>query len=289
MKVIVLAKGGTERSLIQAALDKARHQPVLAEDPQDVVRLIKTGQGRVVIADEDGLDVPTQNLIALLRAPDLPPTYILMLISGDRDLVDSDDILKKPFAVTDLVSRLQVAQRFLSLGDRISRLNQQLQTMALYDGITGLMNRTAFLRTAQGELERARRAAAPLSIIALELDDYDLPGVGGAVLAPAAQIIKEKSRPYDCVGRWSGGQFLVTLPHVIGDDARNIAVRILKGIRAAPIAVGTQSRAIKGRAAVVSVLRVGTATELEPLIHQALLAIPRGMLAEGEEVVLAYA
>ncbi len=94
MKVIVLESGGTERSLIQSTLDKARHQGIVAEKTPDVVRLIKSGQGRVVIADQASLDLPIPDFIKTVRAPDLPATYILMLISGNGDLVDSDDVLK---------------------------------------------------------------------------------------------------------------------------------------------------------------------------------------------------
>ncbi len=287
MKVIVYATGGTERSLVQSALDKAGHQSVLAENSQDVVRLIKSGQGRVVIADEGSLDSPPADFIKKLRAPDLPATYILILTGGERDLVDSDDLLKKPFTVSDLSGRVLVAARFLSLGDRLSRANQQMQTLAMYDEKTGLMNRPAFLRAAHGELERARRASAPLSVIALELDDFaTLPAA--QILGPVAKIIREKSRPYDCIGRWEGGLFMVALPNVIGEDAKKIAERIIKGIRGEPMTIGDRQRTLVAHAGVAATLRITAATELDPLIDQAQKAIPRGA-PPGSEVVLTHA
>lgn len=289
MKVIVLESGGTERSLILSTLDKARHQGIVAEKTQDVIRLIKSGQGRVVIADQASLDLPIPDFIKLVRAPDLPAAYILMLISGEGDLVDSDDVLKKPFSAADLGARVAVAERFLSLGDRISKLNQQLQTMALYDEMTGMMNQAAFLRTAHGELERARRASAPLSVIALDLDDYGSPSLGEAVLEPASRLIREKSRPYDCIGRWEGGQFVIALPNVIGEDARKIAVRILKGIRAEPLMVDDRERTVTAHAAVAAVLRITAATEVEPLIEQAQHAIQRETAPTEDDVPLTHA
>ena len=36
------------------------------------------------------------------------------------------------------------------------------------------MNRSAFYRMAEGELERARRASSPLSMIALDLDNFKI-------------------------------------------------------------------------------------------------------------------
>ncbi len=289
MKVIVLASGGTERSLVQSALDKAHHQIVLAEATQDVIRLIKAGQGRVVIADEASLNGPTPDFIKLVRAPDLPATYILVLTDGERDLVDSDDLLKKPFSVSDLGARILIAERFLSLGDRLSRANQQLRTMALYDEKTGLMNQAAFLRTAHGELERARRALAPLSMIAIELDDLPPTAAAEQVLGPIAQIIREKSRPYDCIGRWAGAQFVIALPNVIGDDGKKIAERIIKGIRAEPLIVGERPRTVTAHGGVVAVLRITAATELEPLIRQAQQAIPHGAAPDTDDVILVHA
>ena len=289
MKVIVLESGGIERSLIQSALDKARHQMIVAEKPADVARLINSGQGRVVIADEASLDSPIPDFIKTLRAPTLPAAYILMLISGERDLVDSDDVLKKPFSIADLSARMTVAERFLSLGDRISKLNQQLKTAAMYDDRTGMMNQAAFMRMAHGELERARRASAPLSVIAVELDDYGSPTVGEAALEPVSRVIREKSRPYDCIGRGEGGQFVIALPNVIGEDARKIAVRIIKGIRAEPLMVGDSERTVTAHAAVAAVLRITAATEVEPLIEQAQHSIQRETPPTDDDVVLTHA
>ncbi len=275
--------------MIQAALDKARHQLVTADKPQDVVRLIKAGQGRVVIADESSLGSQVAEFIRSVRAPDLPATYILILISGDGELVDADDALKKPFSTADLGARLSIAERFLSLGDRLNKLSQEIETLALYDKQTGLLNQPAFLRTARGELERARRASAPLSVIALELDDYPSPAPGEEVLQPIAEIIREKSRPYDCIGRWEGGQFMIALPNVIGEDARKIAVRILKGIRAEPLVIADRPSVVTAHAAVAALLRISASSEIEPLIQQARGSIQRDTAPTEDDVALMHA
>ncbi len=287
-KVIVLESGGTERSLIQTALNKARHQMIVAEKSEDVTRLIRSGQGRVVIADETSLEASIPDFIKTVRAPDLPAAYLLMLISGERDLIDSDDILRKPFSAADLEARITVAERFLSLGDRISKLSQEMEMLALYDKQTGLLNQAAFIKTAHGELERARRASAPLSVIALELDDFPSPTLGDEVLEPVASIIREKSRPYDCIGRWEGGQFMIALPNVIGEDARKIAVRIIKGIRSEPLQIGDHPRTVTAHAAAAAVLRITASTEVEQLIEQARGSILRDTAPTEDDVVLTH-
>ena len=40
--------------------------------------------------------------------------------------------------------------------------------------------------------------------------------MGDEVLKIVAQIIREKCRPYDCIGRWTGDEFVIALPGVIG-------------------------------------------------------------------------
>ena len=40
--------------------------------------------------------------------------------------------------------------------------------------------------------------------------------MGDEVLRIVAQIIREKCRPYDCIGRWTGDEFVIALPGVIG-------------------------------------------------------------------------
>jgi diguanylate cyclase (GGDEF)-like protein len=85
-------------------------------------------------------------------------------------------------------------------------------------------------------LERARRNQAPLSLIVLDIDNFNEikakygEDIGNDVLIVVAQAIREKSRPYDGVGRYEDAMFLLPLPGVIGQDAEKIGERILKGI-----------------------------------------------------------
>ena len=76
----------------------------------------------------------------------------------------------------------------------------------------------------------------PTGQIALDIDKFKSLNaehgveMGDEVLRNVAQTIREKSRPYDCIGRWTGDEFVIALPGVIGADAEKIADRIIKGI-----------------------------------------------------------
>jgi len=146
----------------------------------------------------------------------------------------------------------------------------------MFDPLTKTLNEAAFVTLSRGELERARRGQSPLSLIALQIDNFkdinDVHGeeISNVVLALLAQSIREKSRPYDGLGRHGNDTFLIPLPGVIGQDAEKIVERIVKGILNTNISLldGT-SVDIKLGAGIVSALRISISMEIEMLIEKA--------------------
>jgi diguanylate cyclase (GGDEF)-like protein len=294
MKVLLLASDGKERALIQGALEKNRHEVLSAQNVAEALQIIVSNRPRFAIVDDDIGTEQKAEFVARVRASGQPPIYLLSLTAGVPGPVDSDDSMKKPFTVSELASRVSLAQRFLALGDSLSEAREQIESMALYDGLTGLMNRAAFFRTAEGELERARRAAAPLSVISLDLDNFkDLNAAYGVTageeaLKAIALTIRERSRPYDCIGRWAGDEFLVALPGVIGEDAQKIAERIIKGVLSAEIAYEGQVLPIGISAGIVTALQIHASSEVQPLIDQARQARARARENGGNQVFLTF-
>ena len=112
--------------------------------------------------------------------------------------------------------------------------------------------------------------------------------MGDEVLRIVAQIIREKSRPYDCIGRWTGDEFVIALPGVIGADAEKIAERIIKTIDAADITYKNDAVKVGVSAGIVSASRVSASAEAEPLIEQARQAMMRAKESGGDQVYLTY-
>jgi diguanylate cyclase (GGDEF)-like protein len=261
---------------------------------EEALKPIGAGQIRFVIADVDAENFDKQGLIQRIRASIQPPLYFLMLTSTEKESADFDDTLFKPFTLTELKARIMIGQRFLSLGDNLSQARAQIDNLALYDKLTGLMNRSAFYRTAEGELERARRASSPLSVIALDLDNFKVLNeaygteTGDEVLKVVAQTVREKSRPYDCIGRWSGDEFIIALPSVIGGDAEKIAERIIKGVRSTQITSKNIILNVGISAGIASAQRISAATEVDALIEQARRAVARSKEMGGNQVNVSY-
>src|SRR5690606_17814802 len=98
-----------------------------------------------------------------------------------------------------------------------------------------------------------------------------------------------KSRPYDCIGRWTGDEFMIALPGVIGADAEKISDRIIAGVRGTRIEVPNEAPLnVKISAGIASVARISTSTEVEPVIQQARQAVSRAKGAGGNQVFLVY-
>ncbi len=302
MKVLVLSKDLTERAVIQQVLQHNDHEIVSAENSQAAMQLLQEGDVRFVIADRVTTDSDEKQFIKSIRDAK-PPYYIYILLltakvqEDDINEPDSgaDDYLQKPIVPIELKSRVQIGERILKLGDSLIEAKDTLQRVAMYDTLTGTLNQKAQLSFSAGELERARRGQAPFSLIAVDIDDFksvnDKYGenVGNDVLNVIAQAIREKSRPYDGVGRYEADMFLITLPGVIGQDAEKIADRILKGI------LNTNITLLDGRevkigvsAGIVSTTRITAATEVAALIEQAQEAVAHAKREGGNQLHVVF-
>jgi diguanylate cyclase (GGDEF)-like protein len=94
------------------------------------------------------------------------------------------------------------------------------------------------------EIERARRAAKPFSILMLDVDHFkkynDNHGhqAGDDVLARVSMVLRDSIRPYDCAARYGGEEFLIVLSGASLEHARECAERIREQVRAKQIEGG---------------------------------------------------
>jgi two-component system chemotaxis response regulator CheY len=297
MKILVLNKDLKERMVIQQALGQNGHEIVSAEDSETAMQLLQLGGLRFVIADRVSTDIDDKQFIKRVRDAK-PPYYVYILVLTPKveetDITmpraGADDYLPKPIVPIELKSRVHIGERILNLGDHLLEAKDTLQRVAMYDTLTGTLNQKAFLNYSRAELERARRGQAPFSLIALDIDDFksinDKYGenIGNDVLNVIAQAIREKSRPYDGIGRYEADMFLITLPGVIGQDAEKISDRILKGILNTNISL-LDGREIKVgiSAGVVCSARISAATEVEALIEHAKEAVAHAKREGGNQ------
>lgn len=302
MKILVFSNDLTERNIIQQVVEQDGHEIIPAGDSEAAIVLLREGEIRFVIADRVTTDIDQKQFIKRLRDAK-PPYYIYILLLAakvqESDITTprtgADDYLRKPIVPIELKSRIQIGQRILGLGDNLVQAKDTLENTALFDPLTRVLNIQAFISLSHGELERARRVQSPLSLIALDIDNFKAindeygEAIGNDVLTVVAQGIREKSRPYDGVGRYEADTFLIILPGVIGQDAGKIAQRITNGIRNTNVSLlDGKNLQVELSAGVASSIRITASTEIEYLIEKATQAMKQAKREGGNQVVTLF-
>ena len=302
MKILVLGNDLKERTVIQQVVQSNGHEIMPAENSDTAMQLLQQGDIRFVIADRVTTDMDEKEFVQRVRDAE-PPFYIyILLITASVQESDittprrgTDDFLHKPIVPIELKSRIQIGERILGLGEHLAEAKTALENTALFDPLTKVLNHKAFLALSGGELERARRGQSPLSLIALDIDNFQSirdefgESISTDVLTVVSQGIREKSRPYDGVGRYDADTFLIILPGVIGQDAERIAERILKAIRNTHISLldGTNLN-VKLSAGIASSVHITAATEIEFLIEKALEALQQARRNGSDQAVTVF-
>jgi diguanylate cyclase (GGDEF)-like protein len=122
-------------------------------------------------------------------------------------------------------------------------LHRNTKLLALTDGLTGLLNRSAFHDRLENEFQRYLRYGSYLSLIVADFDNlkeindnFGHP-VGDEVIKTIGDILRETSRESDVLTRYGGDEFVIVLPQTNSDNATNMAERIRSKIEEWPFNV----------------------------------------------------
>jgi diguanylate cyclase (GGDEF)-like protein len=122
---------------------------------------------------------------------------------------------------------------------RLGSMFHRLREAAQRDPLTELFNRRGFQDVFDTELERARRAEQPLSLIVGDLDRFkrinDVHGhaAGDSVLMRVADAIRGAKRGFDSAARVGGEEFAVLAPNCDEHGAYMLAERIRAAVQEA--------------------------------------------------------
>ncbi len=121
-----------------------------------------------------------------------------------------------------------------------TRLREELERLAVTDGLTGLYNRRYFDQKLADELQAAVRYGRPLSVLLFDVDHFkrfnDTHGhdMGDKVLQALADVLRT-SRTVDIPCRYGGEEFAVILPNTPQDKATAAAERLRRAVAALDI------------------------------------------------------
>ena len=116
--------------------------------------------------------------------------------------------------------------------------NQELQKLALSDGLTSLANRRRFDEHLIDEWQRLARDQQPLSLILCDLDNFKRyndtfghPAGDRCLIRVARALLNGPQRPADLVARYGGEEFAIILPNTDTHGAWRVAQKVHSNIR----------------------------------------------------------
>lgn len=112
-----------------------------------------------------------------------------------------------------------------------------LYDLAVTDPLTKALNRRAFFRFAEREVQRAQRHEHPLSVLMFDIDHFkkvnDIHGhaAGDEVIVRLSRLVTDCVREADLLGRLGGEEFGLILPETDTDAAVTLANRLRDAVR----------------------------------------------------------
>ena len=290
MEILVVDDDATTRARLAFLLRRNGFKVELAEDGERAWAILDRHHFPLILTDWAMPRVDGLSLCSRIRAAHFSEYTYIILLTGHTEKSEvargleagADDYITKPFDSGELLARLQVGTRILTMQAQMKSQQRQLEELASLDGLTGVLNRRALEDRLHEAHAQARRRFNPLSVALLDLDRFkqinDTHGhqAGDRVLQEIAARVKDVTREYDSVGRYGGEEFMVILTDASSDAAQVAAERIRRKVADAPVE-------FDGRWIPVTT-SIGLATSLEPDEGQvqALIALADAGLYEAK-------
>lgn len=229
----------------------------LFEQSRDAI-YIGTPDGTVIDVNQAWLDLfgytredlPSINAVDFYAHPDERAGFLKRLI--DTGAVEDEvrfkrkdgsefDCDRSVVARTDQHGNVLAVQGILRDVTQQKLDRQELERLARYDTLTGLLNRHSIVDKLSEWIRHSRRYHGRLSVVLLDIDHFkrinDTYGhaAGDQVLQETASLLMSNTRQADFVGRYGGEEFLIILPRTDIEGAAVIAERIRAAYEATPL------------------------------------------------------
>ena len=198
----------------------------MLHEPADIFERMRNFNPEVVLLDVNMPGCTGPELAQIIRMNDEWLRVPIIYLSAETDIgrqmnaliKAGDDFVTKPISDNALVAAVfSRAQRARLLSNALSR-----------DSLTGLLKHADIKEQAAVELERAQRSGKPASVAMLDIDFFkkvnDSYGhaAGDNVIRALANLLRQRLRRIDSLGRYGGEEFLVVLPDCPADQAKRI-------------------------------------------------------------------
>ena len=116
------------------------------------------------------------------------------------------------------------------------RADENNRVLAALDPLTGVANRRSLIAALDRDVARARRMREPMALMMVDIDHFkdvnDQYGhpAGDRVLCSVVNVLRQRVRAQDLVGRYGGEEFMVLLPDTGLTGAEQLARALCKAV-----------------------------------------------------------
>jgi diguanylate cyclase (GGDEF)-like protein len=205
---------------------------ILGEEPIDVDRLTLQVEKRNFRPKQMVMDSKStlKSHLTLPLAMEGEIIGCISLNSDQSNAFDAQDLQFFSVIGYQMAATLKHFQRFSSI-----------QSMAIYDTLTGLYNRRSFEERLGIETQKSFYGSTPVSLVMVDIDLFkkvnDTFGhlEGDKVLCEIASLLKTSVRKKDTVARYGGEEFVLILSGAGLEESAMIAERIRRLVESTPV------------------------------------------------------
>ncbi len=214
-------------------LEQAGMKVTIETDPYEVLPAMQAYGPDLLLLDLNMPEVNGDELAAVIRQQEQYQSIPILFLSANAhpdkktDLLEigSDDLLSKGMPPEELVRHVK---------SRVERA-KILTAMMYQDSLTGLLNHAQIQLAAERVFQHCNRKGTAFTIAMIDIDKFksvnDTYGhlTGDRVIKALSQLLQQRLRITDYIGRFGGEEFLLIMPDISIKDAGNL----LNGLRKA--------------------------------------------------------
>jgi diguanylate cyclase (GGDEF)-like protein len=229
-RVLIIEDQFTVASYYQMVLKMAGMDAQIVMKSDGVLDQVREFHPDLILMDTFMSDINATDLVRVIRQIDDFVSIPIIFLSSEDDFgkriealdLGGDDFLIKPIKASHLIAVLRT---------RLER-SRILRSYMVRDGLTNLLNHTAFRSAIEQEINRSKRQNTNLTLAMVDIDHFKMVNdtyghaIGDIVLKGLSRLFQERLRSYDIVGRYGGDEFVALLIDCEAEQALTIMEEI---------------------------------------------------------------